>query len=69
VVVMYTDGVSEAMNVFDVEYGEERLKRVILDSRTLSVEGIVQALVDDVKSHAGTAPQSDDITILVVRAL
>lgn len=68
VLLCYTDGVSEALNEQHEEYTEERLE-VALNSS--AQEGtaleIVEAITRDVQSHAGIAPQSDDITMLVLR--
>lgn len=64
---LYTDGVTEAMdNEFDL-YGESRLIDRVRESAGKNEREIVQIIQEDVTSFAGSAPQSDDITLLVVR--
>ncbi|MBN2365215.1 MAG: SpoIIE family protein phosphatase [Calditrichaeota bacterium] len=65
----YTDGVNEALNKYEEEYGEERLKEIIRKNRTLSAQKIADTLVESVKTFTGNAPQYDDITLLVVKRL
>jgi sigma-B regulation protein RsbU (phosphoserine phosphatase) len=67
VLVMYTDGVSEAMNRDSHEYGEERLERAVDAHRGAEADDILNAIYKDVVSHAGGAPQSDDITMMILR--
>ncbi len=66
--VLYTDGFSESMNVAKTLYTDERLAdTVAATSGDTSAEDLLQAMVSDVLSHAGTAPQHDDMTMVVVR--
>ncbi|MHC5027422.1 MAG: ATP-binding SpoIIE family protein phosphatase [Planctomycetota bacterium] len=65
--VMYTDGVTEAMSPVDSLYTEKRLARLIGDSSLVSVEDAVRAVLNDIDVHAAGAEQSDDITVLAVR--
>ncbi|MBO0801380.1 MAG: serine/threonine-protein phosphatase, partial [Blastocatellia bacterium] len=66
---LYTDGVSEAMNPAGEEFGEKRLRGVLTEAAQQSVGEMLTAATDAVKLFAGSAPQSDDITCLVVRFL
>ncbi|HTX19318.1 MAG TPA: GAF domain-containing SpoIIE family protein phosphatase [Bacteroidota bacterium] len=65
--VIQSDGISEAMNSSEEQFGEERLQSVLLRERDRSAAEIVDAVVREVRSHAGAHPQSDDITIMVVK--
>jgi len=65
--VLFTDGVSEAMNRTQEEYGEERLERLLRGVRDRSSEAILEAVHEDVLAHTQGAPQSDDITLMVVK--
>jgi sigma-B regulation protein RsbU (phosphoserine phosphatase) len=67
VLVLFTDGVSEAMNKAQVEYGEERLENILRATRTESAQDILDAIHRDVIKHAADATQSDDITLMVVK--
>ena len=66
-VLMYTDGVSEAMNVGAEEFGMERLKQVFSESPTAAAEDASRVVFDAVHAFAEGAPQSDDITCLALR--
>ena len=65
--VAYTDGVTEAHDPAGELYGEERLEALL--ARHLAAGGgeIVAAVGADVAAFAGTTPQFDDITLLVLR--
>jgi phosphoserine phosphatase RsbU/P len=64
----FTDGISEAMNLEDEEWGEDRLIDVIQTCRHASAEEILQYVFDAATRFAGDAPQHDDMTLVVVRA-
>jgi sigma-B regulation protein RsbU (phosphoserine phosphatase) len=68
VLVLYTDGVSEAMNAQEEDFSEERMLEVLRGLRTQSATGILSGLLAAVETHAGSTPQSDDITVLILRA-
>jgi sigma-B regulation protein RsbU (phosphoserine phosphatase) len=67
VVVIYSDGITEAMNAQDELYGEERLVEVLQKVKTQSAIEIIDAVIAGARAHAGKHPQSDDMTILVVK--
>jgi sigma-B regulation protein RsbU (phosphoserine phosphatase) len=63
-VVIYTDGVSEAMNAAGDLYGVDRL-RDLVKKQSADTQTIGTAIRADVRKHAGGHPQNDDITLLV----
>ena len=63
--VLYTDGVTEAMNGADELYGEARL-RARSSTPADSPRGLIDGIITDVKRHSGETIQSDDITLLAV---
>jgi len=65
--VMYTDGVTEAENVEKELYGEPRLEAELATLKGASSRQIVEAINQSVKEYAGEAPQSDDVTQLVIK--
>jgi sigma-B regulation protein RsbU (phosphoserine phosphatase) len=67
VVVLYTDGISEAENAQEEMFGEERLHEVIRVSRKLPAQEIIASILDAVRSFCQGNPQSDDITLMVIR--
>ncbi len=67
VVVMYTDGITEAEDMNKVLYGLEKLIDVIRINCHRSASEIRHAVIDDVRSHIGEQKVFDDITLLVLK--
>ncbi|MBK6911179.1 MAG: SpoIIE family protein phosphatase [bacterium] len=67
--VMYTDGISEAMNDAEEEYGEARLTGLARQLRDQSPARIVAAMEDDVERFCGRIPMEDDSTMVVVKRM
>jgi sigma-B regulation protein RsbU (phosphoserine phosphatase) len=68
-VALYSDGVTEANDPDENEYSIERLIELLREKRTESADEIVRATYGSVDAFADTAPQYDDITMMVVRRL
>ena len=68
VLVAFTDGISEAMNLADEEWGEERLLDAIRGCKGESAQKLLDCLFDAATRFAGAAPQHDDMTLVVLRA-
>lgn len=68
-VVMYTDGVVEAMDVNGEEYGDERFYAFVKDHARMRSKDFVQAAIKDLDAHKGEAEQHDDITLVTFRVL
>ncbi|MEA2660208.1 MAG: phosphoserine phosphatase RsbU/P, partial [Candidatus Binatota bacterium] len=64
--LLYTDGVTEAMDLSKTLYSEERLEQFLGTNRGSAARQIIGDLISDVRHFAGDAPQSDDITILAL---
>jgi sigma-B regulation protein RsbU (phosphoserine phosphatase) len=69
VLVLYTDGVSEAQNAAGDEFGDARLADIVRRSSGESSGTIVTRIFDAIDAHAGETPQFDDITLMVLRRL
>jgi sigma-B regulation protein RsbU (phosphoserine phosphatase) len=67
--ILYTDGITEAENAQVEMFDVERLKKIILASRELPSAGIIQEILNAVRIFTGDHPQSDDITLMVIRSL
>lgn len=72
VLVLFTDGITEAVdssleNVAENLFGEERLMEVIRDSQTGTAREIQSAILQAISDHTGDSPQSDDITLVVIK--
>ena len=65
--VLFSDGVSEAMNPQDDFYGEERLLATLAAVSSATPAEMVTRVLDDVRTFAAGAKQSDDITLLAVQ--
>jgi serine phosphatase RsbU (regulator of sigma subunit) len=68
-IVLYTDGVTEALNARDEQFGEERLRTVIYHHCSASPAIMLQALRNELSDFVGNRLQSDDITIVIVKCV
>jgi phosphoserine phosphatase RsbU/P len=66
-IVAFTDGISEAMNSADDEFGEERMIPVALEHRELPAQLILDRLFTAADDFAAGAPQHDDMTAVIVK--
>jgi serine phosphatase RsbU (regulator of sigma subunit) len=69
VVVLYTDGITEASNMQREQYEVERLCQIIQANYEKSAEQIKQAIIDDVMVYIGDQEIFDDITLVVIKSL
>lgn len=67
--VMFTDGVTEAMDSECREFGEERLESTLATVTSYSCQQIIEAVRADVATFVGEAEQSDDITVLALKRI
>lgn len=67
VVVMFTDGVSEAMNDIGDLYGEDRLCLCVEENATLDPEALCDEIFESVHEYADGAEQHDDMTMIVLK--
>jgi len=67
VLFVFTDGVSEANDSKDNQYGEDRIKEMIIKNRSGQPEAIARKLFDDIMVFVGDEPRADDITMLIVK--
>ena len=68
VLVAYTDGVSEACDDRDDEFGESRLTSLVFASRDLPAADLCARILDAIRRHRGARQDQDDVTVLVVKA-
>jgi phosphoserine phosphatase RsbU/P len=66
--VAFTDGISEAMNLEDEEWGEDRLLDSIRGCQSKTAQELLECVFADATQFAGAAPQHDDMTLVVLRA-
>ena len=65
--VLFTDGISEAMNPAEEEWGEEALIEAVRSCQTLSSLEMIGRLIEEADRFAAGAPQHDDMTAMVVK--
>jgi sigma-B regulation protein RsbU (phosphoserine phosphatase) len=65
--ILYTDGLTEALDPAGEEFGVENVTRAIMESASGGAAAILERLRGDLKKFVGEAPQHDDITLIVIR--
>ena len=68
-ILFYTDGVTDAINLWEQEFGMERLRQAILNHRHLPAADIIAALERAIDDFTGAAAQFDDIAIVVAKRM
>lgn len=66
---VFSDGVTEAMNLPQDLYGDDRLAALLTDRPVSTASALLDVIVDDVLAYQGAAPQADDITVVALRRL
>lgn len=69
IIILYTDGVTEAAGENGVEYGQDRLARVAREGRGLRAHDLIPHIYDDILRHTQGRRPTDDATLLAIRAL
>src|ERR1039458_4812231 len=69
ILALYSDGVTEANNTAEEEFGEERLIEALRRHRAEPAETIVQAVRTALADFPAGAPQADDITLVIAKRL
>jgi serine phosphatase RsbU (regulator of sigma subunit) len=67
IVVLYTDGLTEANSIYGQQYGIEQLCAIVQQNRHLPTAAINQKVIDDLHRHIGTQRIRDDITLVVMK--
>jgi serine phosphatase RsbU (regulator of sigma subunit) len=67
VVVLYTDGITEAKDINKGLYGLERLQQVVVENRQRTAKEIRDAAIEDVRRYIGAQKVFDDITLVVMK--
>jgi phosphoserine phosphatase RsbU/P len=66
-IVVYSDGVSEAMNEAEDFFGDERLEMLVVETGGMSAQDAGTHILASLSSFVGDAVQSDDVSLLVLR--
>jgi phosphoserine phosphatase RsbU/P len=66
--IIFTDGLVEALNAREEEYGEQRLLNVLQAGATATPDELLRRIMSDLDVYVGATPQHDDITCMLVKA-
>jgi sigma-B regulation protein RsbU (phosphoserine phosphatase) len=69
ILLFYTDGVTEAKNTNDEEFGIGRLLSGLEASKELKAKEIIESIVSEAKNFASVQSETDDLTLIVIKAL
>jgi sigma-B regulation protein RsbU (phosphoserine phosphatase) len=67
--LMFTDGITEAINAEEEMFEEERLLEILQNNPSLSAQQLSDKIVGDVLQFCGATPQADDITLVLMKTL
>ena len=67
ILVIFSDGISEAMNKNEEEFDEQRLQKIISENKNKSAKEITHLIIESVNNFTGDMPQSDDMTLVVIK--
>ena len=65
--VLYSDGITEAMNDKNEEFGEERLTGLITKYKSEDIYKLIDRIIDEVNKFSDGIPQSDDMTLMIIK--
>jgi sigma-B regulation protein RsbU (phosphoserine phosphatase) len=68
-ILLYTDGISEAVNESGAEYGLNRVVELLQQNPGWSADEMIESILGDVKRFRGNAGQNDDMTMVAVKVL
>ncbi len=68
-IVMFTDGISEAMNIEGIDYTEERVEEFLRNIGPSTAQGILNEIQNEIARYTSGAAQSDDITLVVMKCV
>ena len=65
--LLFTDGISEAMNAADDCFGEERLGEIVEEHAHLPSDELRERILREIAAFVGDAPQHDDMTMILLK--
>ncbi len=68
-VVLFTDGITEAMNIKNEEFGQEKMEEIMASSSDFSAQETADRIIKAVENFAAGAEQSDDIALIVLKRI
>lgn len=64
---VFSDGITEALDQGEEEFGEEKLSELLIQSGSDAADRLLDRVIEAVRRHMGEAPQTDDMTLLTIR--
>ena len=68
-ILLFTDGVSEAMNKEEEEFEEKRIEEILSNNKDLDAGELIGKIIEEVQLFCGDVPQNDDITMIAVHMI
>jgi sigma-B regulation protein RsbU (phosphoserine phosphatase) len=68
-IILYTDGITEAMNSKRIQYGDARFRAMVQAGRELTLAARHAKVLKDIYAYVGDKPSSDDLTLMIVKRL
>ena len=65
--VLYSDGITEAVNPSGEEFGEERLTRLVVENRARRAGEVTQEVLQSLAAWTAGKPATDDVTLLIAK--
>lgn len=65
--MLYTDGIPEAQNSDQEDFGYERMKKILMENKELKVDEIAEKILTEVSVFSQGSPQHDDITMVIIK--
>jgi Serine phosphatase RsbU, regulator of sigma subunit len=66
--ILYSDGVVEACSSKgDEEFGEDRLVRIVAESKSLDLPRVIERVLEDLRAWSGDGAYADDVTVVLAR--
>lgn len=65
--MVYSDGINEAINAKEEEFGEDKLAALVSENIDVSAKGLIDKVIAAVKRHAGDCLQMDDMTLVMIK--
>jgi len=67
--VIFSDGITEAMNKDEEEFGETKLIEILKSNMNLTMKELTEKIIAEVKAHSKNVEQADDITLMIIKRL
>ena len=67
ILLIYSDGITEAFNTREEEFGEKRLEKLVRENREKTADQLINLIFESVREFASGMPQMDDMTLFIIK--